>query len=172
MASQVDSAAAAIAAALAPQPPSQYARWRWGTVTATNADGTLDVSVGGATMPSVRRAKHAVAAVGDRVRVSYLGTDAIVDAVRATNIVERGDYVGGFYSSNNTATITLPRAGRYTILAMHNSTPQLNGLAFATGDTVFKIAGASAITFTRSGLTITATTTGGNPGYYVTAYDF
>lgn len=172
MASQVDSAAAAIAAALAPQPPSQFARWRWGTVTSVNFDGTLDVSVGGSTMPSVRRARHVAASVGSRVRVSYLGTDAIVDAVRTTSIVERGDYVGAFYSSNNVATITLPRAGRYTILAIHNSTPTLNGIAFATGDTVFKIAGAASITFTRSGNVITATTTGGNPGYYVTAYDF
>lgn len=252
MASQVDSAAAAIAAALAPQPPSQFARWRWGTVTSVNADGTLDVSVGGSTMPSVRRARHVAASVGSRVRVSYLGTDAFVDAVRAvsnypllmrdlgTNPVKTtatdttqtwnamgsgvawynvagqlngqpsrygfllsetngydtaqiwkeqrdgGLYVRGgnlqqgltswhlipyvmvFYAASGRATITLPRDTRHLIISSHNSTPELNGIALVTGSTVWKLAGASSITYTHSGTTVTAVaSTGGNPAYYL-----
>lgn len=252
MTDQVESAAAAIASVLAPQPPAQYARWRWGTVSAVNSDGTMDVAVGGATMPSVRCAVPATsAAVGDRVRVAYQGTDAIVDAVRAvsnypllmrshgTNPVtttasdtwdtwaalgsglsyyntagqlngqpsryslllnmtngydvaqlwkEQRDgglfirggnslqgfagwhvvpHVTAFYSANNTATITLPYDKRYLLVSAHNSTANLNGIALVTGSTVFKLAGAGGITYSRSGLTITATTTGGNPAYYL-----
>ena len=168
-----EDAADAIAAAVSTTPSTPAVRWRWGTVEGVNAGGTMNVNVGGVTVPGIRAAAHAmVARVGDRVRVAYYGTDAFVDAVRANSTPQQGQFVGAFYSSNNRATITLPRAGRYTILAIHNSTPTLNGIAFATGDTVFKIAGAASITFTRSGNTITATTTGGNPGYYVTAYDF
>lgn len=162
-----------IADAIGTPTTAPSARWRWGTVEGVNAGGTMNVNVGGVTVPGIRAAAHAmVARVGDRVRVAYYGTDAFVDAVRASGTPQQGQFVGAFYSSNNVATITLPRAGRYTILAIHNSTPTLNGIAFATGDTVFKIAGMGAISFTRSGNVITATTTGGNPGYYVTAYDF
>lgn len=169
----VNDSAQRIADVLAPAPPSTRCGWRWGTVTANNGNGTAQVQVGGSVLTGVRLAHHVRdVAAGDRVQVCYFGTDAIVMAAPSNGAPRRGDYVGAFYSSNNTATITLPRAGRYVILAMHNSTPGLNGIAFATGDTVFKVAGAASITFSRSGLTITATTTGGNPGYYVTAYDF
>lgn len=251
MASQVDSAAAAIAAALAPQPPSQYARWRWGTVTAVNADGTMDVTIGGATLPSVRALSSALdAKVGDRVRVDYLGTDAVVAGIRAadnrpllmrdlgTNPVKttatdttqtwnamgsgvawynvagqlngqpsrygfllsetngydtaqiwkeqrdgglyvRGGnlsqgltswhlipYVSVFYAASGRVTITLARDVRHLLISAHNSTANLNGVSMVTGSTVFKLAGAGGITYSRSGLTITATSSG-NPAYYL-----
>lgn len=62
------------------------ARWRWGTVAEVNGDGTMDVEVGGSTLPSVRCLASALGAkVGDRVRVDYLGTDAVVAGVRAAD---------------------------------------------------------------------------------------
>ena len=86
MPSLVDLAASRIAEQTAPQPSSPYVRWRWGTVAAVNSDGTMDVEVGGSTMPSVRALASAMTAeVGDRVRVDYLGTDAVVTGVRATS---------------------------------------------------------------------------------------
>ena len=86
MPSLVDMAASRIAEQTAPQPSSPYVRWRWGTVAAVNSDGTMDVEVGGSTMPSVRALASAMTAqVGDRVRVDYLGTDAVVTGVRATS---------------------------------------------------------------------------------------
>lgn len=70
-----------------PQPTP--ARWRWGTVAEVNADGTMDVEVGGSTLPAVRALTSAMGAkVGDRVRVDYLGTDAVVAGVRATSAGE------------------------------------------------------------------------------------
>ena len=84
MADLVNASAQAIADALAPSPQAPAARWRWGTVVSVNADGTMNVSIGGATVPSIRCAQHVMGAqAGDRVRVLYLGTEAMVDAIRA-----------------------------------------------------------------------------------------
>ena len=86
MPSLVDQSAQAIADALAPSPQTPSARWRWGTVVSVNADGTMNVSIGGATVPSIRCAQHVMGArVGDRVRVLYCGTECMVDAIRATD---------------------------------------------------------------------------------------
>jgi hypothetical protein len=86
MADLVNASAQAIADALAPTPQAPAARWRWGSVVSVNADGTMNVSIGGATVPSVRCAQHVMGAqVGDRVRVLYCGTEAMVDAVRASS---------------------------------------------------------------------------------------
>lgn len=85
MANLVDASAQAIADALAPSPQAPSARWRWGSVVSVGNDGTMNVSIGGATVPSIRCAQHVMGAqVGDRVRVLYCGTEAMVDAVRAT----------------------------------------------------------------------------------------
>lgn len=86
MADLVNASAQAIADALAPTPQAPAARWRWGSVVSVNADGTMNVSIGGATVPSIRCAQHVMGAqVGDRVRVLYLGTEAMVDVVRASS---------------------------------------------------------------------------------------
>ena len=86
MADLVNASAQAIADALAPTPQAPAARWRWGSVVSVNADGTMNVSIGGATVPSVRCAQHVMGAnVGDRVRVLYCGTECMVDAVRASS---------------------------------------------------------------------------------------
>lgn len=248
---QIEEAAQEIARALAPSQQPAAARWRWGTVTAANSDGTVDVRVGGSVMPSVRTLASALGAkVGDRVRVDYLGTDAVVVGIRAadnrpllvrdlgTNPVSstaedtdptwaalgsglawydaagllngqpsqygfvlsattgndvgqlfktqrdgglylRGGnasggfgpwrvipYVSVFYASNNRATITLARDVRHLLISAHNSTANLNGISMVTGSTVFKLAGSGGITYSRSGLTITATSSG-NPAYYL-----
>lgn len=86
MPSLIDQSAQAIADALAPSPQTPSARWRWGTVVSVNNSGTMNVSIGGATVPSVRCAQHVMGAqVGDRVRVLYCGTEAMVDAIRAAD---------------------------------------------------------------------------------------
>lgn len=86
MADLVNASAQAIADALAPTPQAPAARWRWGSVVSVNADGTMNVSIGGATVPGVRCAQHVMGAqVGDRVRVLYCGTECMVDAIRATD---------------------------------------------------------------------------------------
>lgn len=86
MADLVNASAQAIADALAPSPQAPAARWRWGSVVSVNADGTMNVSIGGATVAGIRCAQHVMGAqVGDRVRVLYCGTEAIVDAIRATD---------------------------------------------------------------------------------------
>ena len=86
MADLVNASAQAIADALAPSPQAPAARWRWGSVVSVNADGTMNVSIGGATVPSVRCAQHVMGAqVGDRVRVLYCGTECMVDAIRAAD---------------------------------------------------------------------------------------
>lgn len=86
MPSDVELSAMDIAEALAPSPQSSAARWRWGTLSAVNDDGTMNVLIGGAMVVGLRAAQHVMGAqVGDRVRVLYLGTEAIVDAIRATD---------------------------------------------------------------------------------------
>lgn len=84
MPSIVTEAAQSIADALAPSPQTPYARWRWGTVEAVNSDGTMDVNIAGASIYGMRCMESAMgASAGDRVRISYLGTEAVVDGVRA-----------------------------------------------------------------------------------------
>lgn len=86
MPSLVDLAASRIAEVTAPQSQQTAVKWRWGTVEAVNADGTMDVDIAGSTVPSVTALASATSAVaGDRVRVDYLGTDAVVAGVRATS---------------------------------------------------------------------------------------
>ena len=86
MPSDVELSAMDIAEALAPSPQSSAARWRWGTVRAVNDNGTMNVLIGGAMVVGLRAAQHVMGAqVGDRVRVLYLGAEAMVDAVRATS---------------------------------------------------------------------------------------
>lgn len=85
MASLVDESANAIAEALSPTPVAPSARWRWGTVKAVTEYGTMNVEVGGSILLGIRSSRHCMSAkVGDRVRVSYYGTEALVDAIRAT----------------------------------------------------------------------------------------
>lgn len=86
MPSDVELSAMDIAEALAPSPQPTAARWRWGTLRAVNDDGTMNVLIGGAMVVGLRAAQHVMGAqVGDRVRVLYLGTEAMVDAVRASS---------------------------------------------------------------------------------------
>lgn len=88
MPSLVDLAASRIAEATAPQSQQTAVKWRWGTVEAVNADGTMDVDIAGSTVPSVTALASATsAAAGDRVRVDYLGTDAVVTGVAANGIL-------------------------------------------------------------------------------------
>lgn len=82
----VEGAAQAIADALAPTQPSPSARWRWGTVVSVQDDGTITATVGGTTVEGIRAAQQAMgAAAGDRVRICYLGTEALADSLRASS---------------------------------------------------------------------------------------
>ena len=75
-----------IAGALKPSNQEPSARWRWGTVESVTEHGTMNVNVGGTSLMGIRAMQHVMGAqVGDRVRVAYYGTDAVVDAIRATD---------------------------------------------------------------------------------------
>lgn len=75
-----------IAGALRPSNQEPSARWRWGTVESVSEYGTMNVNVAGTSLMGIRAAQHCMGAqVGDRVRVAYYGTDAMVDAVRASS---------------------------------------------------------------------------------------
>ena len=74
-----------IAKDLRPISEKPSVRWRWGTVLSVDDSGTMNVQVGDEPLLGIRAAQHCMGAqVGDRVRVSYYGTEALVDAVRAT----------------------------------------------------------------------------------------
>lgn len=89
MPSQVELAAQRIATALAPETQQGGVMWRWATVTAVNDDGTIDIDVGGTEVESVRAlASATMAQAGDRVRLDYLGSDAVVTGVLATYIYD------------------------------------------------------------------------------------
>lgn len=93
---RVGASAQAIADALAPTPQAPSARWRWGTVVSVGSGGTMNVSIGGSTVAGVRCAQHVMGAnVGDRVRVLYCGTEAMVDAVRASAKLMSLPRIGG-----------------------------------------------------------------------------
>lgn len=86
MPSQVELAAQRIAEVVAQGPSQVGVRWRWATVEAVNSDGTMDVTIGGASVPSLPALTSATgASVGDRVRVDYMGADAVVAGVLATS---------------------------------------------------------------------------------------
>lgn len=89
----IEQSAQSIADALAPTAQGPAVKWRWGTVEAVGEHGTMDVAVGGSTLYGIRAARHCMgASIGDRVRVSYYGTEALVDAIRATD----NDYPASF----------------------------------------------------------------------------
>lgn len=114
MHSQVSDAAQLIADALAPSPPLPSMRWRWGTVTAVNSDGTMDVDAAGSAMDDVPALASAMgAAVGDRVRVDYLGTSAVVVGVLAT-----GAAVETLYDQSGW---TVMRCGNIVIVQAHGA---------------------------------------------------
>ena len=128
MPSQVADAAQAIADALAQQPEAPSARWRWGTVSAVNSDGTMDVEIAGAALAGIRCMEFAMgASAGDRVRIAYLGTDAVVDGVRATSSAVETVY--------ETADVTVKRWGRLVMVHCHGiyATPS-SGNAWASID--------------------------------------
>lgn len=77
----IKNAAQAIADALVPPTQTASVGWRWGTVGAVNNDGTVDVEIAGTVVPSVIVATHVYAHVGDRVRVMWQSTGALVDAI-------------------------------------------------------------------------------------------
>ena len=86
MPSQVELAAQRIAEVMAQGPSHGGVAWRWATVETVNSDGTIDVEIGGTSVPSVRALTSATGAqAGDRVRVDYLGADAIITGVLATS---------------------------------------------------------------------------------------
>lgn len=106
----------AIAQATARPNRTPAVRWRWATVTANNGDGTLDVEIDGGTVAGVTAsAECRTASAGDRVRVTYLGTDAVADALLADLPAGGSDEyplatLGGtgtnqFYAHNSTATL-------------------------------------------------------------------
>lgn len=105
----IEDAASRIAAALAPTAPAPSARWRWGTVDAVNNDGTVDVIIAGTTVEDVSVAANVHVATSSRVRISYLNTDAIVDASLTADEYPL-DTLGGtgtnqFYAHNGCATL-------------------------------------------------------------------
>lgn len=74
-----------IAKDLRPTSEKPSVRWRWGTVLSVDDSGTMNVQVGDEPLLGIRASRHCMSAkVGDRVRVSYYGTEALVDAIRAT----------------------------------------------------------------------------------------
>ena len=94
--SNVSDSAQRIADVLAPTAADPTAKWRWGTVSQANSDGTMDVTIANATV-AVPAAAHVMGAhAGDRVRVMYSGTDAVVDAIAAGDTVRTP--AGGSYS--------------------------------------------------------------------------
>lgn len=109
MPSDIASAAWAIADAIELPTPHPSARWRWGTVSAVNNGGTVDVTIAGATVPSIIVAAHVHAPVGARVRVMYLGAQAMVDASLSADEYPLASLGGTgtnqFYAHNGTATL-------------------------------------------------------------------
>ena len=74
-----------IAKDLRPVSEKPSVKWRWGTVLSVDGSGTMNVQVGDEPLLGIRASRHCMSAkVGDRVRVSYYGTEALVDAIRAT----------------------------------------------------------------------------------------
>lgn len=110
----IEQSAQSIADALAPSVQSPSVKWRWGTVEAVGEHGTMDVAVGGSTLYGIRASRHCMSAkVGDRVRVSYYGTEALVDAIRATEPVE---------TLFESSTWTIKRDGRTVMVQVHGAT--------------------------------------------------
>lgn len=89
-----EASAQTLAEALAPTATAPPSRWRWGTVDSVQEDGTLTAVVGGTRISGIRAAAHVVgASSGDRIRISYQGTEALADAIRAVS--DQGGGGGG-----------------------------------------------------------------------------
>ena len=103
-----------IAKDLRPISEKPSVKWRWGTVLSVDDSGMMNVQVGDEPLLGIRASRHCMSAkVGDRVRVSYYGTEALVDAIRASEQVE---------TLFESSTWTIKRDGRTVMVQVHGAT--------------------------------------------------
>lgn len=126
MPSQVELAAQRIAETLAPKPRGSVVLWRWATVEAVNDDGTMDVTIGGTSVPSLPALRSAAgASVGDRVRVDYLSADAVVTGVLADEPGESSAALTRGSAASSWSSADVLRSGRVV-------TVTINGMKLAS----------------------------------------
>lgn len=104
---------------------------------------------------------------GLTTRVSAL--ESSIDASTITGNLPYSTYSRNYSSENNSATIPLESDASYLLIATHNSTESLNGIAIIPQavQNVWKLAGLSGVTINHGGNAIVCTTIGGNPLYHM-----
>ena len=138
------------------------------SAAAAAADTTAQQAATDATtaLNSASVANNAIS--GLTTRVNALETN--IDADTITGLLPAPTYCTNYVSQNSTATIPIEAGETYLLIATHNSTRALNGIAIIPqGESnVWVMAGCTGITFSHTGNALICTNSdGGNPAYHM-----
>lgn len=138
------------------------------STTATQASTTATQAATDATtaLNSASVANNAIS--GLTTRVNALETS--IDASTITGLLPAATYCSNYPASNGTATIPLEADETYLLIATHNSTRAINGIAIIPqgAANVWVQSGCTGITFNHTGNALICTNSdGGNPVYHM-----
>ena len=138
------------------------------STTASNAEATATQAATDASTALNSASVANTGVSGLNTRVNALETS--IDASTITGLLPATTYCKNYPASNQSATIPLESGETYLLIATHNSTGGINGIAIVPQgeQTVWVQSGCQNITFNRTGNTLIATnSSGGNPVYHM-----
>jgi multidrug efflux pump subunit AcrA (membrane-fusion protein) len=138
------------------------------SAAALAADTTAQQAATDATtaLNSASTANNAISGLTSRVNA----LETSIDADTITGLLPATTYCSNYLASNGTATIPLESNETYLLIATHNSTRAINGIAIIPqgAANVWVQSGCDGITFNHTGNTLIATNSdGGNPVYHM-----
>lgn len=159
----INSASAALTAANNASTAASQASTAASTAETTAQQAATDASTA---LNSASTANNAIS--GLTTRINALETS--IDASTITGLLPATTYCKNIQASNQTATIPLESGETYLLIATHNSTRGINGIALVPqgAANVWVMTGCEYITFNHTGNTLIATNSqGGNPVYHL-----
>lgn len=159
----LNSASAALTAANNASTAASQASTAASTAETTAQQAATDATTA---LNSASTANNAIS--GLTTRVNALETS--IDASTITGLLSATTYCKNYQASNQGATIPLESGETYLLIATHNSTRALNGIAIIPqgAANVWVQSGCELITFNHTGNTLICTNSeGGNPVYHL-----
>ena len=136
------------------------------TASSANATATQAATDASTALNSASVANNGVSSLNTRVTA----LETSIDANTITGLLPATTYCKNYSTSNQTATIPLESNETYLLIATHNSTRALNGIAIIPqgAANVWVQSGCELITFNHTGNTLICTNSeGGNPVYHM-----
>lgn len=159
----LNSASAALTAANNANTAASQASTAASTAETTAQQAATDATTA---LNSASVANNAISGLTSRVGA----LETSIDADTITGLLPATTYCKNIQASNQTATIPLESGETYLLIATHNSTRGINGIALVPqgAANVWVMAGCELITFNHTGNTLIASnSSGGNPVYHL-----